>query len=516
MTQPTTRPRAALYARVSTYAQAKDDPWASLPRQLGDMREAARRHGLDVAMEVHEAASGAKADRPEWRRVLDAARAGEVDVIMAVAFDRLTRSERIGDFEALKDEARALGLRLVTVKGGEMDLSGTADAETRSDLEAVFAKRERLIIKERTMRGRRATGEAGGYTGHHPPLGYKTVFDPVTGRKSFPIDEEAAALVRAIFDAYLSGSKHAHIARDLNERGVQAPGKWGRGADFWHVRTVKLILTNPTYAGLSSWHRGKEAPVPSTVFQPIIPMKRWEAAQTEVELRKSRASRGPTSVHPLSGILRCRTCGSKMQFHVGSRRKEGYRNQDLYECWRHDVRQRPVCPEPQYLNATVAEAAVLAYLRERLPIYLSDDVIAAAVDQAQPKRLDRVPGLEKRIAQNKLLQSKTADLLLDTTKAAIAPALEAKLAELVVSLERLEAQLVEARRENIMAVPMHERRKTLRPLLELLDRGFDTPERLRQLFDKAILTVTLVKTSEPRRRQVLEVEKLQLRNKDWL
>lgn len=527
MKQLTTRPRVATYARVSTAKQDTRDPWASLSRQVEDMRETARRLGYAVALEVEEQGSGAKADRPGWARVLEAARAGEVDVIMAVAFDRLTRSEQLGDFEALKRELRGLGVRLATVKQGEMDLSGSADAEMLSDVQAVWAKGERLKIRERTMRGRREKAKAGGYTGHQPPYGYVATFDADTGDRRFAVDNQAAAVVRGLFDAFVAGASYNQLAVDLNARAVAPPRAHRRDhVPMWRPSTVRLMLRNPTYAGLSSWgvRRGGEAAVASTAFPAIVERATWEAAGAEQGVRAKRRPRGPAAgeAKPLSGILRCSSCGRGMAHQPGSSfggRADGnsYKNPDTYVCQHAGARSPKPCGAPQHLNRQVAEFAVLAYLQAKIPAYIEGEMVAAHARQRSKRAApDPAPAFEKRIAGIKAKQSGVLDMLLDEKKAALHPALEAKLGELAGELKAAEMALAEARKATPSVAAIKDSRKAMRGVADLLAGWDGDAARLRLLFDAAILQVILVKTSPARARQVLEVERLQLRNKDWL
>jgi site-specific DNA recombinase len=507
--------RAAAYARVSTLGQVKEDPWASLPRQIDDMRLLAARNNMTIVFEVEEQGSGAKGDRPGWLKVMDAVRDKSIDVILCVAFDRLTRSERIGDFEDLKRDLRIFGVRLLTVRQGEIDLSGTADAETRSDFDAVLAKRERLVIRERTMAGRKAKGQSGGYTGHHPPFGYATHFDIDTGKKTFPVSEEQALVVRKMFADFAAGVKLGELARGLNASGATAPGRRGRGAKLWYAATIRDMLSQPSYMGLSAWHRGREAAVPSTDFIPIVESEVWEAVQRELAVLAVRGPRGSHSPRPLSGILRCRACGTGMGYQ---RVYQNRRDNDHYVCRKLD-KQKTLnpCEEPQILNDVKAEAAILDYLRTRLPAYLGDDLLSVHASRAKKKaQADPTLALVAKIAQAKGRQSRVLDLLLDEEKGDLSVELEAKLGDLRIHIKGLEAELIEARQTQAKANAVRSNTKEMRGVAEIIAKGIAAPEHLRGLFDAALLQVVLVKTSKPYFRQVLEVERCQLRNGDWL
>ena len=79
--------RAALYARVSTVDRGQDPEV-----QLGDLREYVARRGFEVVAEFVDFASGARNGRPEYQRMLDAARKRRFDILLVWRYDRFARS----------------------------------------------------------------------------------------------------------------------------------------------------------------------------------------------------------------------------------------------------------------------------------------------------------------------------------------------------------------------------------------------------------------------------------------
>lgn len=139
---------AAIYARVSTDEQTTE-------QQLVELREAAGRLRLDVAVEVDETGSGAKADRPGLLRVMEAARRGEVRAVLVWKLDRLGRS--LTDLARNVDELRSRGVRLVAITQG-IDLDPARDdpaARFAAQVLGAAAEYERALIVERTKLGHR-------------------------------------------------------------------------------------------------------------------------------------------------------------------------------------------------------------------------------------------------------------------------------------------------------------------------------------------------------------------------
>jgi DNA invertase Pin-like site-specific DNA recombinase len=103
-------------------------------------------------MLVEESASGAWNARPGLQRVIEAARLGQIDVVVVWKLDRWGRSslDVLANIQALADA----GVRFVAVSQG-LDVKPHGDAMSRLMLTvlAAVAEFERDLIKERTVLG---------------------------------------------------------------------------------------------------------------------------------------------------------------------------------------------------------------------------------------------------------------------------------------------------------------------------------------------------------------------------
>jgi putative DNA-invertase from lambdoid prophage Rac len=138
--------KVGTYHRVSTLDQNPE-----LARE--ELRAAAARMGGGaVALEVEETGSGAKADRPGLARIMDAARAGKIDVVAVWKLDRFGRSalDLLGNVR----ELRRLGVRFVaTTQGIEIGDESSAAGKLLLTMLAGVAEFERELIVERTQMG---------------------------------------------------------------------------------------------------------------------------------------------------------------------------------------------------------------------------------------------------------------------------------------------------------------------------------------------------------------------------
>src|SRR5699024_1070569 len=109
-------------------------------------------------------ASKARGKGTGWARMLDAAKRGEFDVIVAVDLDRLLRQTK--DLVTLIET----GAKVVTVDG-EIDLS-TADGELRATVMTGIARFEVRRKAERTKRANQQRRESGVPIVSNPILGF--------------------------------------------------------------------------------------------------------------------------------------------------------------------------------------------------------------------------------------------------------------------------------------------------------------------------------------------------------
>lgn len=153
--------RVASYHRVSTI-----DKRPELAR--GELRAAASRLG-ELVLEVEEVGSGARNDRPGWQRILDAARRGQLDVVVVWKADRAGRSTL--DLLANIQQLQALNVRFLAITQGlDIRPGGEAVSKLLLTMLAAVAEFERAIISERTRLGLAGARRRGKRLGGRPVL----------------------------------------------------------------------------------------------------------------------------------------------------------------------------------------------------------------------------------------------------------------------------------------------------------------------------------------------------------
>jgi len=139
-----TRPKAALYARVST--KNGQDP----ETQLIALREYAQARGFEIVNEyVDVGISGSKETRPSLDRLMTDARKRRFDAVLVARFDRFARSTR--HLVRALEEFNALGVDFISLN--ESIDTSTPMGKMVFTVIAAVAELERSIIRERVVMG---------------------------------------------------------------------------------------------------------------------------------------------------------------------------------------------------------------------------------------------------------------------------------------------------------------------------------------------------------------------------
>jgi site-specific DNA recombinase len=229
------KPKAILYARVSTKAQAEEDRY-SLPQQLAALREYAARESY-VVPEGHEIVdpgqSGATLERPGMDRVRDLVAAGGVSVVLAQDRDRFAREPAY--LYLLKEEFAAHGceLRAMNSRGDD-----SPEGELQDGVLDQLAKYERAKLTERARRGKLQKARQGRIPVCRPPMGFLYADD------GFVVDEPRMAHVRRMFGMLgLEGASMQAVKHAFERDGVATQ----RGAEHWDATVIRRMIENDVY-----------------------------------------------------------------------------------------------------------------------------------------------------------------------------------------------------------------------------------------------------------------------------
>lgn len=233
--------KTAIYVRVSSKKESQKD---SPEHQLGVCRLFCEENGLEVVKVYEDRDSGTSIiGRPDVQRMIADAKSGEFDTIVFASLSRFSR-DSLDAISLKRTFFDALKKRLVSIE----DLYDTATDSNELLFGIVSAVNQKLSeqISVSSRRGLQQSALKGNFTGSFAPYGYKKA--EIDGRKTLVIDEEAAKVVRMIFDMYVNhkmGEKA--IVNYLNSPEVAIPSPKLKGV--WGITTIQRILQNEAYMG---------------------------------------------------------------------------------------------------------------------------------------------------------------------------------------------------------------------------------------------------------------------------
>jgi site-specific DNA recombinase len=457
--------RAVTYCRFSTDLQRQ----ASIEDQHRIcLARIERERWRVVSRFKDEALSGARADRPGYVALMEAAKRREFDVIVCEEVSRLWRDQE-EQWRAVK-RLEYWGVQIVGCNDGIdtragygllLGIRGALNEEARREI----GKRTHRGLAGVALNGHNAGGRSYGY--RHVPIEDPSRKDhlgrPVVVAVKREIDPEQARQVRRIFKLFVDGYSPRQIADKLNALGVPSPGAtwnrrtrqcrgWSGSAIYGDLRRGFGILCNPLYAGLYIWNRTRRQVDPDTksrkhaprpreewVIQEapglrIVPRELWDAAQARLQAQRkqsavireamhdrARTGRGPKYL--FSGLLKCGTCGGNFIIV----------NAMQYGCATHKDRGPSVCGNDMKVARRLVETLLLEAVRrdlftdETIKLFKIETSRLLAEQRRKPNGADaardRLVEVEREI--DNLLAAIKAGIITQTTKG---------------ELERLEAE----------------------------------------------------------------------------
>lgn len=322
--------RVAAYARVSTASERQLHSYAAQVSHY-QQRISSRAGWVFAGIYTDHGITGTStAAREGFQRMMAAARAGDIDLILTKSISRFARNT-VDLLEHVR-ELKNIGVT-VLFERENIDTS-TMDGEILLTLLASFAQAESESNSQAVKWAVRKKYEEG-YAHSITALGYQTV-----GREIRIVPDEAE-LVRRLFHGYLAGISPEKIAQQFRDEGL-TPTSRGLVVNPNRARTVldnpiyigtiigqKYIM--PTVGGTACLNQGEEPMyVIEEHHEPIIGRATFDAVQAELQRRKQA---GHLTLAPSVGSsalthrVICTVCGRR--YH----RKTKHRTNWSYKFW---------------------------------------------------------------------------------------------------------------------------------------------------------------------------------------
>ncbi|MBI3442330.1 MAG: recombinase family protein [Candidatus Sungbacteria bacterium] len=319
-------PAYFLYARKST--DVEDKQVRSIEDQLAELRDFAKREGLNIIEEFIEKQSAKTPGRPIFNEMIARIERGEATGIVSWHPDRLARNSI--------DGGRIIYLvdteKITSLKFPIFSFENTSQGKLMLGFILGMSKYYVDNLSENVKRGLRQKIKRGEYPSI-APVGYLN--DVRT--KTIVVNRKKAKVVKAAFELY---AKNESRLEDISEFFYQH-GVITKGNKRLFRNRVKNILTNPIYHGLFRYagevYEGKH--------EPIITKKLYDKVQ-EVLRERGKPDRKANDPKVFCGLLRCGSCGMMItaEDRVKLQKNGNIHNYTYYHCTKKSKTMK--CPEP--------------------------------------------------------------------------------------------------------------------------------------------------------------------------
>lgn len=348
-----------------------------------------------------EGFSGGNLNRPDFKKMMAAAKEHKFKAIIVYRLDRISRN--ICDFSGLIEELARLEISFVSIR--EQFDTTTPMGRAMMYIASVFSQLERETIAERIRDNMHELAKTGRWLGGTTPTGYsseavKSVTIDGKSKKccKLKLISEEADIVKLIFDLYIETD-----SLTLTEAALIKKGYKSKNDKYFTRFSIKGILQNPVYMiadedaynyfikkesalfsdkeafdgehGIMAYNRTDQVKGKATKHLPtkewivsvgqhpgLISGKVWVKIQESLERNKSKSYRKPRSNEALlTGLLFCK-CGNRMYPKLTKRKTPDGEIIYTYVCRLKERSQRSACNNKN-VNGNILDAAVIEQIK---------------------------------------------------------------------------------------------------------------------------------------------------------
>ena len=330
--------KAALYVRLSREDRdkiRKEDDSESIINQQTMLINYCKDNQIEIYNIYNdEDYSGSDRERPAFNRMIQDAESRKFNMVLCKTQSRFAR-----DMELVEKYVNGLfpiwGIRFV----GVVDNADSTNKYNRKQRQITSLVDQWYLedLSENVKATLASKRKQGLWVGAFAPYGY--IKDP-DNKNHLIVDEEAAEVVRYIFDLYLQGYGITPIARKLNEQGIPNPATYKQQhgqpfqnahkecSDIWHTYSIGRMLSNLVYRGCvvqgmsenisykSTKKRQKpkeEWDIVKGTHEPIIDQCTWDKVQRLRASKPKACNMGEPNI--FAGKVKCLNCGSSMRIY---------------------------------------------------------------------------------------------------------------------------------------------------------------------------------------------------------
>ena len=369
--------------------------------------------------------SGADNNRPGWNSVLKDCEEGKCAIVVCKTQSRFSR-----DMEMIEKYIHGKfidwGIRFIgVVDNADTAVKGNKKSRQINGLVNEWYLDDLSENVKATLSTKRKRGD---FVGSFAPYGY--LVDP-NDKNHLVIDEEAAEVVRRIFDMYINGRGYISIAKQLNRENVPPPcvHKRNLGLKYynsnyenaikpkegWSDSSIYAILRRMEYTGTLVQGRGEvinyktkkrrkkpesEWDIVEGTHLPIISPETFSKAK-EIRLKRGRGQKIPGGeCYPLARKVFCGECGNTM-WKMSYALKDGRYN---YLSCKTRKTMNGACGNEHSIRLDELECVILDEINKLLNNYYDSELIGEIKkpkpNNAQNGILAKIEKLELEIKKN--------------------------------------------------------------------------------------------------------------------
>ncbi len=390
--------KVGIYIRLSKEDEEKEkySESESIQNQRALLMQYIKENKLNfIAEYVDDGISGTSFDRPGFNKMIEDIENGKINMVITKDLSRLGRNYVQSGYytETYFPEHNVRYIAILDNIDTAIDSANNDIAPFKSILNEMYAKDTSKKINS-VLQSKRKQGE---YLGT-APYGYKK--DP-ENKYHLIIDEEAAKVVKLIFERYLEGYGTMQIADYLSEQKIPIPSDYNkkkRGAKsitygLWAQSTVRFILSNEIYTGTVIQGKRKKISFKSKKFidvpeedwvkvpnmhEAIVSIEDYERAKRIIE--STKGSRVVENDYLFKGLLRCYDCKG----YIGIRSPD--KNGNIYgRCQRYGRYGKFDVCSPHNFNYQVFEESMILVLKEICKEYSNKKRLEEIVKKSRSK-----------------------------------------------------------------------------------------------------------------------------------
>ena len=519
----------ALYCRLSCDDDNEGES-LSIENQKKLLTQYADEKGFfNTRFYVDDGISGTTFERDGFKAMLNDVQNGEVKTVIVKDMSRFGRDYiQVGMYTEILFPQN--NVRFIAINDSYDSANGDNDFIPFKNIMNKWYARRRLRLTLDTSKKIKAVNRAKARAGEHltsnVPYGYiKNPDNP----KQWIIDEEAAGVVREIFQLYLQGMNTNQISVSLSSRQILVPTayksihgivnrKFTDETKFlWNGGTITRILENGSYVGnrvngksmRKSFKIKKRINVSQEEWQivpntqeAIIDCETWNLVQ-KIRQGRRRNVKHNHQIPVLSGHLFCADCGRKLYYVKPPEQAEyyccsGYRKR-THSCTGHHIR------------ADVVEQILIRQINDVMKFVseYEDEFVRQVMERGTAEHLKQTSSLKKTIdtAKRRIEQidSVISQLYEDKVVGEITAEMFTKLSAKYIAEQEEQSAALKVTQKELVAL---EAKKTDTTKFIDLVRNYSqitelTPQILNEFIDK--VTVHQAVKVDGKRRQDIEV-----------